>query len=223
MTPEEQFSDDQDEEEIIKDDDSTGASQEDSDDDGEESAKPSARKEFLFSGSGNFVKQWNNFVIIMAIYTSVFIPLQIFYNTNGHAAIRGPTITFIDACVDLLFLIDIIIKFRTTYLDSKQSIEVREPHLIASKYLRGTFFIDFISSVPFSAFLNSGGDSSIRSLFDALGLLKLIRLSRLYTTVQRSNLQREIKVYLKVIMMAILLVIFMHLLSCIWFAVVFEK
>ena len=158
----------------------------------------------------------------MAIYNSVFIPLQIFYETNGHTAIRGPTITFIDACVDLLFLIDIIIKFRTTYLDSKQSIEVREPHLIAAKYLRGTFFIDFISSVPFSAFLG-GGDSSLGSFFDALGLLKLIRLSRLYTTVQRSNLQREIKVYLKVIMMAILLVIFMHLLSCIWFKVVSEK
>jgi len=56
--------------------------------------------------------------------------------------------------VDLFFLIDIIIRFRTTYLDSKQSIEVKDPHTIGIKYMKGNFFIDFISSVPFTSFVS---------------------------------------------------------------------
>ena len=42
--------------------------------------------------------------------------------------------------VDFIFLIDIVIKFRTTFLDSKQSIEVTDPHIIGARYLKGTFF-----------------------------------------------------------------------------------
>jgi hypothetical protein len=92
-------------------------------------------------------------------------------------------VSFIDACVDLFFLIDIIIKFRTTFLDAKQSIEVKDPHVIGKRYLKGSFTIDFISSVPFTSFLSSGAEGAIVDLLDALGLLKLLRLSRLYQVV----------------------------------------
>ena len=63
----------------------------------------------------------------------------------------------------------------------------------------------------------------VTAILDALGLLKLLRLSRLYSTVQRSNLEQEVKVYLKVCMMAIFLLVFIHVLSCIWFAVVSQR
>lgn len=158
-------------------------------------------------------------VIILAMYNSLLIPLQIFYDEQGHSALNGEVVRFIDSCVDLLFLIDIIIKFRTSYLDPKQSIEVKDPHAIARKYLRGSFFIDFISSVPFNSIFNSG-DGIIKSFIELLGLLKLLRLTRLYVTVQRLDTEQEIKVYLKILMMTIILLVFIHVLSCIWFLVV---
>lgn len=55
---------------------------------------------------------------------------------------------------------------------------------------------------------------------DALGLLKLLRLSRLVNSVQRSNLAQDIKVYFKIIMMAIILILTIHVISCLWFKVV---
>lgn len=55
----------------------------------------------------------------MAMYNSITIPLQIFYKENGHSFLQGSSVKAIDAFVDLFFLIDIIIKFRTTFLDSK--------------------------------------------------------------------------------------------------------
>ena len=171
----------------------------------------------MFSGSGNFVKHWNNVVTIFALYNSFMIPLQIFYGDQGHSQINGNVVSCIDACVDLFFLIDVIIRFRTTYLDTKLSFEVRDPHKIATHYLKGSFTLDFISSVPFSSLIpaNEGG----QAILDALGLLKLLRLSRLYTTVARANLSQDVKVYLKVVMMAIFLLVFVHVLSCFWFKI----
>ncbi len=93
--------------------------------------------------------------------------------------------------------------------------------MIGRRYLRGNFAIDLISSVPWNALFRVGEAGLFSFILDALGLLKLLRLSRLYSTVQRSNLAQDIKVYLKVVMMAIFLLVFMHVLSCIWFFIVF--
>jgi len=100
---------------------------------------------------------------------------------------------------------------------------VKDPHVIGKRYLKGTFFIDFISSVPFVTFADSEASGVYFDLLAALGLLKLLRLGRLYTTVQRANIPQDIKVYLKVIMMALLLLVSIHVLSCIWFKIVSDK
>ena len=57
-----------------------------------------------------------------------------------------------------------------------------------------------------------------KDFLEALGLLKLLRLSRLLKTVQRANMAQDIKVYLKIIMMAIVLFVMIHVLSCLWFS-----
>lgn len=163
--------DDKDEEE-----ESTEASQDsDGSSNNEKQEQSSERRELLCSGSGAFVKHWNNFIIVLAMYNSVLIPMQIFYTSDLPSSLKGQTIDVIDACVDLCFLIDIIITFRTTFLDPMQSIEVKDPHVIGLKYIKGQFFIDFISSVPFTSLFRSTGGAA-EGLLDALGLLKLLRL-----------------------------------------------
>ena len=87
--------------------------------------------------------------------------------------------------------------------------------------MKGSFFIDFISSVPFSAFASGAGGAT--DILDALGLLKLFRMNRLSAAVTRSNMAQDIKVYLKIIMMAFYLVLFIHVLSCCWFAIVAKQ
>ena len=67
------------------------------------------------------------------------------------------------------------------------SEEVTNPHVIGLTYLKGSFAIDFISSVPFTA-LAPGATGVTTDLLDALGLLKLLRSFRLYDAVQRSNM-----------------------------------
>ena len=58
-----------------------------------------------------------------------------------------------DAVVDFIFLIDVILTFRTTYLDTAKGIEETDTHKIGINYLKGSFLIDFASSVPFAEFV----------------------------------------------------------------------
>jgi hypothetical protein len=121
-------------------------------------------------------------VIILAMYNSITIPISIFYDTHGPSFISGNTIGLIDALVDLIFLIDVILTFRTTYLDTDLGKEETNTHKIASSYLRGAFLIDFASSVPFDVFVPSS-QPSLASAFRMLGLLKLLRIQRLSIAV----------------------------------------
>lgn len=92
-------------------------------------------------------------VIILAMYNSVTIPMAIFYEGDGPSMIQSEMITVIDALVDLTFLIDVILTFRTTYLDTDKGVDETDTHKIAKRYLNGSFTIDFASSVPFASFV----------------------------------------------------------------------
>ena len=129
-------------------------------------------KKIIFRYSSEFIKYWQLIVIVFAMYNSVTIPIAIFYGDHGPSLISSNTIAFIDAMVDFIFLIDIIITFRTTYLDTDLGKEETDTHKIASTYLRGSFAVDLASSVPFAVFV----PSSLESAVNLLGLLKLLRI-----------------------------------------------
>jgi len=176
----------------------------------------------IFSHSSKFIKNWNNTVILLAMYNSVTIPIAIFYGDKGPSIIDSETIALVDALVDLIFLIDVIITFRTTYLDTDLGCEETDTHKIASSYLRGSFAIDFASSVPFGSFIPDSFPN-LKSVFNLLGLLKLLRIQRLSSAVTTSNLPQGTKVYLKILMMGFELLVVMHVLGTIWFFLVVKS
>lgn len=92
-------------------------------------------------------------VICFAMYNSITIPISIFYGEHGPSFISSNLIAFVDAMVDFIFLLDIIITFRTTYLDTDLGKEETDTHKIAITYLRGGFPVDLASSVPFGVFV----------------------------------------------------------------------
>ena len=141
----------------------------------------------IFSHNSRFIKHWNNAVILLAMYNSVTIPMAIFYDTNGLSTISSENIALLDALVDLTFLIDVIITFRTTYLDTSMGREETDTKKIAISYLKGSFLIDFASSVPFASFIPDS-QPGVQSIFNLLGLLKLLRIQRLAAAVTSSNL-----------------------------------
>ncbi len=54
----------------------------------------------------------------------------------------------INEIVDICFLIDILVVFRTTYIDTKIGEEVVNSKQIAMMYLKKQFWIDFLAMIP---------------------------------------------------------------------------
>ena len=176
----------------------------------------------IFSHNSKFIKYWNNTVILLAMYNSVTIPMAIFYGDQGPSFIQSETIAICDALVDFIFLIDIIITFRTTYLNTDLGCEETNTHKIAITYLRGSFTVDLASSVPFANLVPAGAEN-LKSILNLLGLLKLLRIQRLSAAVTSSNLPQGTKVQLKILMMAFELLVVMHVLGTIWFFLVSQS
>jgi potassium voltage-gated channel Eag-related subfamily H protein 2 len=58
----------------------------------------------------------------------------------------------LDFIVDIMFIIDIFINFRTTYVDPNNEHIISHPGKIALHYFKGWFFIDALAAVPFELF-----------------------------------------------------------------------
>ena len=87
------------------------------------------------------------------IYTAVFTPYVAAFllNEPGYAAAAQQAtenygddpIVIIDLVVDIMFIIDILINFRTTYISENDEV-VSAPSKIAVHYFRGWFIIDLV-------------------------------------------------------------------------------
>ncbi len=54
----------------------------------------------------------------------------------------------VDLIVDIMFIVDIVINFRTTYVNSNEEV-VSQPGRIAIHYFKGWFLIDMVAAIPF--------------------------------------------------------------------------
>lgn len=84
--------------------------------------------------------------------------------------------------IDLIFIIDIVFRFRTTYIDPISGEEVLDSFLIAKHYMSSSsFYFDVISTIPFDEFF---GGTGILKFF---GLFKLIRVFRISSVIMNLN------------------------------------
>jgi hypothetical protein len=58
-----------------------------------------------------------------------------------------------DELIDVLFAIDILINFRSCYIDPKTDNLVTDPQMISRNYIKGRFWIDLCASIPFELFV----------------------------------------------------------------------
>lgn len=62
-----------------------------------------------------------------------------------------------DLIVDIMFVIDIIINFRTTYVNTNDEV-VSQPGRIAVHYFKGWFLIDLVAAIPFDLLIYRSGE-----------------------------------------------------------------
>jgi len=90
--------------------------------------------------------------------------------------------------IDWLFIADILLNFRTIYIDPRNDTAVSDSKKICFNYLKGRFIIDLLASVPFDFFASLIDSSIITTVhgrfFSMLKLTRLLRLGRMISYFQ---------------------------------------
>ena len=129
---------------------------------------------------------------------------------------------FLNLVIDLVFVLDMVITFRTCYIDDFGR-EVIKPIDIAKNYLAGEFWIDLFATLPLDVIIISfleKNDKRDNTLLELFGILKLGRILRLNKIIQFLNVDEDTKASMKLTKMIFFLVIYIHLFACTWWLLV---
>ena len=71
---------------------------------------------------------WDLCIIVLAIFNSITIPIQLSFKPPFLDSVM---IRYINNMIDLCFILDIVLTFRTTYFNPITGDEINEPKMIA--------------------------------------------------------------------------------------------
>ena len=172
---------------------------------------------FRFTPNKGFKIRWDLGIIFLSIYNSFMIPIQF---AMPNTMDRVILVAVVDQIVDVIFAIDIVIMFRTSYQDQKTDNIIRDSKLIAINYFKDRFFIDLLASIPFDLFgrlITTSPDVRIDpSTTTFLSILKMTRLLRLGRMVSYFQINQAFKFGMKMLQMFLFILIFLNLVACIW-------
>nr|XP_012218334.1 PREDICTED: potassium voltage-gated channel subfamily H member 2 isoform X7 [Linepithema humile] len=168
-----------------------------------------------------FKAVWDWVILLLVMYTAIFTPyVAAFvlsdpdYNSRKNKKYGDDPIVVIDLIVDVTFIVDIIINFRTTFVNSNDEV-VSHPGKIAVHYLKGWFIIDLVAAIPFDLLLVGSDTDETTTL---IGLLKTARLLRLVRVARKIDRYSEYGAAVLLLLMATFALI-AHWMACIWYAI----
>jgi voltage-gated potassium channel Kch len=169
----------------------------------------------------SFKIKWEMMISVVLIFTAVTTPLRLAFSESDDS-----TWTAVNNIVDALFGLDIIICFFTAYEDNNEEL-VYNRKTIALTYIKSWFFIDLMSIVPVSEFLDTGDFSNLAriarlpKLYRLIRMVKLIRIMKIVK--ERNNISKYLNDVLKVSValerlsfFCFIFVMLVHIISCFW-------
>ena len=171
---------------------------------------------FLCSSNQAARERWDYFVMLIATWNALSLPIELAYEPEWTKTSAN---AWMNALIDFLFLIDIIVVFRTTVIGDNGEI-VTDQKTIAIKYLKGSFTVDLLSTIPLDSMAGIFLDEATAAQFKLFGCLKLIRVIRLNRIIRDLNVPGHIKVILKLCKLTFFLFLYVHFQSCVWYAII---
>ncbi len=134
---------------------------------------------------------WSLVVVAALLYGMVEIPLRIGFEQD---VVPWSAPDVFNLFVDIFFLIDVIVNFRTGYFQEDSRLVLDEKK-IAIRYIKGWFVLDLFTSIPFSHIAQAAttgssknnGNSSLAAL-TLPRLLRIIRIARLFKILRMLKL-----------------------------------
>jgi len=135
---------------------------------------------------------WDALILLLLAYTMIITPLRLGFDLPVD---MDNSLSDFSIGVDLIFIMDVVVNFFTSYPDPKTGIFVEDRYEIAKRYLCSWFTLDLVSSIPFDLFtqgVNSDLTNTAKT-FKTGKLLRLFKLSKIIRIVRAARVSRRLE------------------------------
>ncbi|EDW01980.1 GH20151 [Drosophila grimshawi] len=161
---------------------------------------------------GVFKGIWDWVILVATFYVALMVP----YNAAFAKADRQTMVS--DVIVEALFIVDILLNFRTTFVSRKGEV-VSNSKQIAINYFRGWFALDLLAALPFDHLYASDLYDGEESHIHLVKLTRLLRLARLLQKIDRYS--QHTAMILTLLMFSF--TVAAHWLACIWYVIAVKE
>jgi len=119
--------------------------------------------------------RWDLFIALIMIYMLITVPPKICFQIDGSSS---DPLNVVELVIDAIFFIDIIINFHTGHTNA-DDVFINDKRTIAIAYLKGWFWVDLITTLPFTEVLSAFVGSKVHTIGPMSKALKAVRIIRL--------------------------------------------
>ncbi|XP_052183655.1 potassium channel SKOR-like isoform X3 [Diospyros lotus] len=165
---------------------------------------------FFIRPDNGWYLAWTQFILLWAVYSSFFTPLEFGF-------FRGlpENLFLLDAAGQIAFLVDIVVRFFVAYRDSHSHRLVHSRKLIALRYLKSRFLVDFLGCLPWDGIYKACGRK------EPVRYLLWIRLSRaLRVTEFFAKMEKDIRInylFTRIVKLLVVELYCTHTAACIFY------
>lgn len=136
-------------------------------------------EEFCINPNGKFYRWWVNIIFLWSIYSSFFTPLEFgfFEGLPKHMEILD--------CMQIVFLIDVIIQFFVAYRDEHTYKMVHDRGSIAVRYGRTSFPLDILGCFPWDGIYKATGRSECIRYFVWIRLYRTRNILQFFKKMEK--------------------------------------
>ncbi|CAG9460829.1 unnamed protein product [Pedinophyceae sp. YPF-701] len=151
-------------------------------------------------------RAWDFLILFLVVYNAVMVPYEASFQVG-----ESTFITFFEYSVDAVFFFDILLNFRTAFVDNQGTL-INDQRAVAGHYLSTWFSVDLLASIPFELFaqiigLNVSSNVTLLAFLKTPRLLRLGRLLRFFERMRNANI-------FKIFKLMMIMCMFAHWIGC---------
>ncbi|KAM9267200.1 voltage-gated delayed rectifier potassium channel KCNH4 [Morus bassanus] len=170
------------------------------------------KSRFILLHYSVFKALWDWLILLATFYVAITVPYNVCFTGTEDSLSAARSTIVSDIAVEMLFILDIILNFRTTYVSQSGQV-VYDSRSICIHYVATWFFVDLIAALPFD--LLYVFNVTVTSLVHLLKTVRLLRLLRLLQKLDRYSQYSAMVLTLLMSMFALLA----HWMACIWYVI----
>ncbi|XP_041858654.1 potassium voltage-gated channel subfamily H member 8 [Melanotaenia boesemani] len=172
------------------------------------------KSRFILLHYGTFKAGWDWLILLATFYVAVTVPYNVCFTVVGRdegssSTPRSPP-SVSDILVEILFILDILLNFRTTFVSTSGQV-VYDARSICVHYVTTWLFVDLIAALPFDLLYAFNV-----SVYFGVHLLKTVRLLRLLRLLQKLERYSQYSAVVLTLLMS-MFALLAHWMACVWY------